>query len=323
LIQNFNDEISLERIINEPKRNIGEASFKKILALARERGITPIEWGLRSMDFQLQTISELKIQSSKIEALANFCKFIVKAKEKSTQVSVAKLIEFVFVESGYEKALLDGTDEGQVRYENVKELQTVARKYDEYGEDGLSLFLEEVALIADTDNIDQSTESVHLMTLHSAKGLEFNTVFIIGLEEGIFPHSRSVMSSNEMEEERRLMYVGITRAKEKIYLLYTKERNIFGSFQVNSPSRFIDDIPEHLVAVALGDMKKTFSGKKLMIRNKPIIKKNTYADGDRVNHPVFGTGLIVSSQGDIVTIAFSQSGLKKLSVAVAPLEKIK
>jgi DNA helicase-2/ATP-dependent DNA helicase PcrA len=130
----------------------------------------------------------------------------------------------------------------------VRELLTVAKKYDELeGDEGLKLFLEEVALVSDTDNIDQNKDAVHMMTLHSAKGLEFSYVFIAGLEEGLLPHSRSMIDAREMEEERRLMYVGITRAKAKVYLIFTHERNIFGSTQVNAPSRFLDDIPEHLL----------------------------------------------------------------------------
>ncbi|HCU70784.1 MAG TPA: ATP-dependent DNA helicase PcrA [Candidatus Moranbacteria bacterium] len=323
LIQNFNDEISLDRIINEPKRNIGEVTLKKIILLAKENNITPIEVGSQIKELNLQIEKKSKIQNSKIDAIVNFCDFIVKAKEKSSKVTVAKLIEFTFSASGYEKSLLDGTDEGQARYENVRELQTVAKKYDDYeNAEGLSLFLEEVALIADTDNIDQSTESVHLMTLHSAKGLEFKTVFIIGLEEGIFPHSRSVMDDREMEEERRLMYVGITRAKEKVYLLYTRERNIFGSLQINSPSRFIDDIPVHLMDDAPKEKKNLLFQKEKGAFQEKKLPKSDYVDGDRVDHPVFGTGLIISSQGDILTIAFSKAGLKKLSASIAPLRKI-
>ena len=242
LIQNFNDEVSLERIINEPRRGVGDVSLGKWLSFAKENNLNYIEAGLKINDSS-------KLHVSKIDAIKKFCDFIIRGKEKIAKTKVTDLIEFVFTESGYEKFLLDGTDEGQTRYENVRELLTVSKKYDEYaGEEGLSLFLEEVALIADTDNIDQASEAVHLMTLHSAKGLEFKVVFIVGLEEGILPHSRSLIDHNEMEEERRLMYVGITRAKEKVYLVYTRERNIYGSTQINSPSRFLDDIPENLIA---------------------------------------------------------------------------
>ena len=208
--------------------------------------------------------------------------------------------------------------------ENVRELLTVAKKYDEYESgEGLSLFLEEVALISDTDNIDQRQDAVHLMTLHSAKGLEFKIVFIAGLEEGIMPHSRSMLSSDEMEEERRLMYVGITRAKVKVYLLFTSGRNIYGSTQINAPSRFLEDIPEHLLESANRETHNVergmdeFSGDTRSTLHVPRFK-----DGDRVHHETFGDGMIVATQGDIITVAFSKMGLKKLSASIAPLRKI-
>lgn len=329
LIQNFNDEVSLERVINEPRRGVGDVSLGKWLSFAKENGLNYVEAGLKMNEHST------KLNISKIDAIRKFCDLIVRGKEKVSKTKVTDLIEFVFAESGYEKFLLDGTDEGQMRYENIKELLTVSKKYDEYaGEEGLSLFLEEVALIADTDNIDQATEAVHLMTLHSAKGLEFKVVFVIGLEEGIFPHSRSLMDDSEMEEERRLMYVGITRAKEKAYLLYTRERNIYGSLQINSSSRFLDDIPEHLLEE--NEESRVSNGKKNLwnpdqashgseneasAKNQEL-KTNNYKDGDRVEHGTFGPGLIIASQGDILTIAFSKVGLKKLSASIAPLKKI-
>jgi DNA helicase-2/ATP-dependent DNA helicase PcrA len=182
------------------------------------------------------------------------------------------------------------------------------------------LFLEEVALVADTDNIDQEKDAVHLMTLHSAKGLEFKIVFIAGLEEGLMPHSRSMISEHEMEEERRLMYVGITRAKEKVYLLFTMERNIFGSTQINAPSRFFDDIPEHLIT---NDLKPATHNLQVMASDMRTERKiSIFKDGDRVRHEVFGDGMIVATQGDIITVAFSRVGLKKLSASIAPLRKI-
>jgi DNA helicase-2/ATP-dependent DNA helicase PcrA len=208
-----------------------------------------------------------------------------------------------------------------MRQENVRELLTVAKKYDKFSEgEGLRLFLEEVALVADTDNIDQSSEAVHLMTLHSAKGLEFQFVFIVGLEEGILPHSRSMLSETEMEEERRLMYVGITRAKEKVYLLFTKMRTIYGSTQINAPSRFLDDIPAELVEDAQTGLINTCVPEY----KKTILTKTKacYKGGERIAHEKFGEGLVISAQGDIITVAFKLVGLKKLSSSLAPIRKI-
>ncbi|MDR3559246.1 MAG: 3'-5' exonuclease, partial [Candidatus Pacebacteria bacterium] len=264
--------------------------------------------------------------------IAKFCEFINRITEAKARLSLTDFIQKVYTESGYEKYLLDGTDEGQARHENVQELLTVAQKYDEYeGEEGLRLFLEEVALIADTDNIDQASEAVHMMTLHSAKGLEFQFVFIAGLEEGIMPHSRSMLDPKQMEEERRLMYVGITRAKRKVYLLFTMERNIFGSTQINPPSRFFDDIPEELVTRSVEcETSSVERGAQIAKRNAGSAIRDTryglhdtrFKDGDRVRHPEFGDGMIVATQGDIITVAFGKIGLKKLSVSIAPLRKI-
>ncbi len=321
IVSNFADEVSLGRIINEPKRNIGEITLSKWLKASRENNSDAINYGSKLKN------QELKLTVNKIKIIAEFCQFIIKAKNKLTKTKLTDFIEWIIKESGYEKFLLDGTDEGEARYENVRELLTVAKKFDDFsGEEGVHLFLEEVALQSDTDDIDQKKEAVHLMTLHSAKGLEFRYVFIVGLEEGIMPHSRSILSDDEMEEERRLAYVGITRAKEKVYLLFTTERNIFGSTQVNMPSRFLDDIPEHLLESY--NTKKTKNNQKIdnsqfsKKKKAPFSQVHCFGDGERVKHEVFGEGLIVASKGTEVTIAFKKYGLKKIDVSIAPLEKL-
>ncbi|HRZ94999.1 MAG TPA: UvrD-helicase domain-containing protein [Candidatus Moranbacteria bacterium] len=340
LINNFSDEVSLERIINEPKRGIGDITLGKWTQLARKNNKDLIETGLAISNFQLPISkktpilndqiknTKYKIRDAKLDAISKFSEFIVRMAELKKKLLITDFIQKVFVESGYEKYLLDGTEEGEMRQENVRELLTVAKKYEDYeGEEGLNLFLEEVALVSDTDNIDQNIESVHLMTLHSAKGLEFRVVFIAGLEEGILPHSRSMLDHSEMEEERRLMYVGITRAKEKVYLLFTSERNIFGSTQINPPSRFLDDIPSHLVRnyqLPITSLQSNFNDKisNFKKENNFEIQNIKFKDGDRVRHTVFGDGMIVATQGDVITIAFSKVGLKKLSANIAPLKKI-
>jgi DNA helicase-2/ATP-dependent DNA helicase PcrA len=162
------------------------------------------------------------------------------------------------------------------------------------------------------------------MTLHSAKGLEFQYVFIVGLEEGILRHSRSMLSDTEMEEERRLMYVGITRAKQKVYLLFTKMRTIYGSTQINAPSRFLDDIPSELVENAESAMINACVEKYASARKKTTLTemKVCYKGGERISHEKFGEGLVISSQGDIITVAFKSVGLKKLSSSLAPIRKV-
>ncbi len=339
LVQNFNDEISLERIINEPRRGIGKVTLTKWITLAQQKKENLIETGLKLTTLASDSTKKSspsnqplpKFQSSRSEAIVKFCDFIQQMAEIKDKLSLTDFIQKIYHQSGYEKYLLDGTEEGQMRHENVQELLTVAQKYSNYSPaEGLTLFLEEVALIADTDNIDQSSKAVHLMTLHSAKGLEFKVVFIIGMEEGIFPHSRSLLNANELEEERRLMYVGVTRAKLKVFLIFTNERNIFGSTQINTPSRFLEDIPEHLLEKS--EVKPKMYSRQTSQDNPSIshIPKATpqqsqdiiFRDGDHVKHTVFGTGLVVASQGDIITVAFSTVGLKKLSIRVAPLKKV-
>ncbi len=325
VINNFNDETSLERIINEPRRGIGDVTLNKWIKISKENTIDLITVGLKISD-----LNDKKILSSKLDAIVKFCEFIQRMSELKEKLPLTDFIQKVYSESGYEKFLMDGTEEGEMRNENVRELLTVAKKYNDYEPvEALKLFLEEVALVSDTDNIDQAKDAVHLMTLHSAKGLEFKIVFIAGLEEGILPHSRSMLSDSDMEEERRLMYVGITRAMEKVYLLFTRMRNIFGSTQINASSRFLEDVPEHLLESY--NMKHETYNKKQRDRIKQGSGKNAscfmlhascFKDGDRVRHEVFGDGLIVASQGDIITVAFSKAGLKKLSASIANLEKI-
>jgi len=328
LVMSFQDSVSLERIINEPRRGIGDVTLSKWLMLGRDSGVDPITWGLAiTKNENSSAVSNIPV--SRKDTIARFCEFIIRAKSKLEKTNLADFIDWIIGESGYSKQILDGTLEGETRFENVRELETVAKKYDEMpGPEALAAFLEEVALVADTDNIDQDQEAVHLMTLHSAKGLEFEYVFIIGLEEGILPHSRSLLNEAELEEERRLMYVGITRAKKRVFLLFTQERNIFGSVQVNAPSRFLDDIPEHLLeseAKKISDIpvinSETYKSSSSNVEDRKL-NTETFKDGERVKHEMFGEGLIVASQGDEITVAFKTHGLKKLSASIAPLKKI-
>ena len=325
LISNPTDMISLERAINEPKRNIGDVTLKKWIEISREAGLNYIETGLQPL--VIGGSEKNKLVSSKIESIAKFCEFIKRMKEIQPRISLSDFIEKVFQESGYEKMLsLDGED-GEKRSENVLELISVAQKYDETREDYedvLSAFLEEVALASDVDNVNQSEDAVHLMTLHSAKGLEFPVVFIVGLEEGILPHSRSLLSSGEMEEERRLMYVGLTRAKEKIYLLFTRQRTLFGSTQMNSPSRFLEDIPEKLVKKnSYRETEQKVFEKLLQNNVKTKIKTPLdFKGGEHVSHEVFGDGLVISAINDTIVVAFKKAGIKRLSAEYANLRKI-
>lgn len=324
-IANHQDTISLERIINEPKRNIGPVTLKKWANIAKENNSNYIEVGLQITNSKLQIPNKFQITNSKVDEIAKFSEFIKRMKEVQPRITLADFIEKVFKESGYEQMLLSEGAEGEMRWENVKELISVAQKYDEMKnehENLLSAFLEEVALASDVDNVDQNQDAVHLMTLHSAKGLEFPVVFIAGLEEGVLPHSRSMLSYAEMEEERRLMYVGLTRAKEKIYLLFTRQRTLFGSTQMNSPSRFLDDIPEKLVERNSYREAEQKLFESLLKSKKKVVTKSKLKGGEKVRHKEFGEGIVISALDDVVVVAFKKAGIKRLSAEFAKLKKI-
>lgn len=210
LIINPNDRVALKRIINVPTRGIGEKTFK-----------------------------EMDYKNPKIE---KFMEMMENMRERSKVLSTDQLIDEITIMSGYKRFILDGTEEGENRWENIEELKSVAIKHET-----LEDFLETVALIADIDNLDASSEAVTFMTMHNAKGLEFPIVFIVGLEEGLFPHANCLADPSELEEERRLCYVGMTRAKERLYMSNAQSRMIFGSISANPPSRFLREIPEELV----------------------------------------------------------------------------
>ncbi len=218
LIENPTDQVALERIINVPPRGIGDKTVKE----------------LRLQGYEALTAANPKVRS--------FFQMIDSLRTMAATMKPAQLIDVVAQTSGYKGLLLDGTDEGERRWENVEELKSVATGLAE-----LSTFLEQVALVSDTDNLTEDNGAVTLMTLHAAKGLEFPVVFLVGMEEGIFPHSRSLMEMKEMEEERRLCYVGMTRARERLYMTWVRMRLLYGGLQANPPSRFLDEIPEEHV----------------------------------------------------------------------------
>jgi DNA helicase-2/ATP-dependent DNA helicase PcrA len=241
VIQNPDDTVSLLRIINTPSRKIGGKTIETIQRFSYSYDI--------SLFRALERIQEIPELSSKHEVIFNFISMIRGLQRVNQEFSAGGVIKHVLSESGYKKFLLeDKSDEGETRYQNVQELTTVADKYEGL-EPGISLatFLEEVSLISDLDTLENQDNAVTLMTLHSAKGLEFPVVFISGMEEGVFPHSRSLYEPQELEEERRLMYVGVTRAMNSLYLLYARQRMLFGEFKQNAPSQFLLELPDHTV----------------------------------------------------------------------------
>jgi DNA helicase-2/ATP-dependent DNA helicase PcrA len=266
---------------------------------------------------------------------------------------VTDLTKKVLDQSGYQKMLEDeGSIESQTRLENVKEMLSKARLYDqENDEEGsLSGFLENVSLVADIDSLDNDANAITLMTLHSAKGLEFPVVFLVGLEENVFPHMRSMESDREIEEERRLCYVGITRAMDEIYLSHANRRTLFGSISYNPPSRFLNEIPRELFHGTIESRGKVLSsfdpdefdrpvhrkvpaGLKLWDSGpaRPVPARQDHESGFRVaqkvRHEKFGVGVVlnVSGEGDKteLEVVFPNVGPKRLLLAYAKLEKVK
>ena len=240
LIQNGNDNLSLKRIINEPKRGIGKTSLDKVEQIAEASGTSMYEVIKKADEFGLNRV----FLNSR-----EFVNVIEELKSKKDELSVSELIKLTLKKTGYTKALeAENTIEAENRIANLDELLTVAIEFEEeFAENSLSEFLEGITLSSDLDNMGEQEDSVTLMTLHSAKGLEFPVVFLVGMEEGIFPGYQSMMDPQELEEERRLCYVGITRAKENLFLTCSKQRTVFGSTSYNPVSRFLNEIPEDLL----------------------------------------------------------------------------
>jgi len=323
VLHNPHDSISMLRIINNPSRKLGKTTLEKVVYFANMAGI--------SFYSAIERIHEIPdLPDSKKYDLAKFHDLIQDLSLKAKQIPISDLIRTIVIDTGY-KAMLEkeGSVEAEARMENINELMSVATKYDDLEKDiALGIFLEEVALISDLDKLNDNDNAVTLMTLHAAKGLEFRNVFMSGVEEGVFPHSRSMMDPEQMEEERRLMYVGITRAEKQLHISYAKERMLYGQTQYNSPSCFIYDLPNDIVSSNsnIFESSPMLSPDRLGKRSIPLETETPsleFADGDRVAHPTFGQGIVVSAIGGVVTVAFSGGqGIKKLAISVAPLTKI-
>lgn len=305
------DRVSFERIVNVPARGVGAKSVENFLIWRSSNGFT-LESAL------LQAAECLAITPKARKALSELGDILVSLRTVMNEATVAGLIDSLIRRIDYLHYLDDGTAQGESRQENVRELISVAQEYQDLGFDG---FLEEVALVSDLDNVEFGSNAVTLMTLHSAKGLEFPVVFMVGMEETIFPHSRALYDQHEMEEERRLCYVGMTRAREELHLMYASSRVLYGGVQHNPPSRFLSEIDGEF------DQSQSFDPYERSANfKKPADDEIQYVpelhEGDIVKHTIFGQGQIVEMDGSTAVIYFKGKGSKRLDVSFAPLEKI-
>ncbi|MBC8249355.1 MAG: UvrD-helicase domain-containing protein, partial [Anaerolineales bacterium] len=247
LVYNPRDSISLDRIINVPARGIGAKTRGDLEEWAGDLKV-PIHTALQMLREEPEGAT-VPFSTYACNVLVSFSELLDGLMAAREKLNVLELLDLILEKSGYSAYIRDGTEEGEDRWNNIRELRTVAQEYLELSPgESLSTFLEEVALVSDIDNLDEAANAPTLLTLHMAKGLEFPVVFIVGLEDGLFPHSRSFDDPEAMEEERRLCYVGITRAKERVYLVHAFRRTMYGESQVGEPSRFIADIPDQLIA---------------------------------------------------------------------------
>ncbi len=351
LIHNPHDSVSMARVINTPTRGIGAKTITTL-----DRWAFKLETSIYGALLQLRAEAEganLPLPSPfgtrSRQALLSFADLLTALIAKREKLTLPELFDLTVARSGYRDFVRDGTREGNDRWENLLELRGVAQEYASVDpSEALSLFLEDVALVSDVDGLTEDERGPALLTLHAAKGLEFSVVFIVGLDEGLFPHNRSMDDIEAMEEERRLCYVGVTRAMDRLYLLHTFRRTMFGTNELSVPSRFLADLPRDLVksqtppssegintrqAASLGS-RPVHSISRRSSSNRSLKRETAdplssapplFRVGDTVVHSKFGEGVIIGSHivdGDQeVEVAFPDQGIKRLSVSFAPLKK--
>jgi DNA helicase-2/ATP-dependent DNA helicase PcrA len=350
-IHNPSDNVSLMRIINIPGRGIGPRTLTELSAWASDQSIPVYK--------ALEMVAEEKgppLAARASHALTGFFNLISELIGKSKELPLSDLLEEVVQKSGYREYILH-EENGEDRWDNIRELRTEARQYDGLGpEEALTTFLEKVSLVSDIDELEDKSEATVLTTLHQAKGLEFSVVFIVGVEENLLPHRRSLDDQGELEEERRLCYVGVTRAKKKVYLLHTYRRSLFGGISDSEPSRFLNDIPPHLVVVkhlwedehqtnndddytpvtalyakpssqvhnTSNTTKRIPLAQHYSQKPPPSVITTLLSVGDSVRHHIFGEVISCSRTRDDqeVTVNFATAGVKRLLASLARLEKI-
>ena len=364
LVSNPHDDVALERVINVPARGIGQRTVDNLTRAARDRGT--------SMYAAIESMGEsgggpFPLRPAQAQALTRFRDMIGGLTEESRTLDLVELIDAVMEQTGYKRYLEESaetSERAEDRMDNIQEFRGSAREYTHLGVDeALTAFLEGVSLVSDVDSFEEQPDALTLITLHQSKGLEFPVVFIVGMEEGLMPHSRSMGTPEEIEEERRLCYVGVTRAQKRLYLLRAFRRGFWGGSGPSDPSRFLEDIPRDLIEGATpseapkkpaaqaaapsarperpargrpaanggGEARPAVARARRRVRDRreaaPAVPAAAYATGDKVRHPAFGDGIVMSctpSGGDFqLTVAFKEGhGVKRLLLGFAPLEKI-
>ena len=312
-IDNPYDAVSLTRIANRPRRGIGDASLARLQSWADLHG--------RSLWEALEFAEEAGVGAAPLRAVQQFHTLMQSLQSGALEFPVAELVERTIERSGYLAALeAERTIEAQGRIENLQELVGVAREYQENADEpSLSHFLQEISLYSDQDAIREQESLVTLMTLHNAKGLEFRAVYLIGMEEGIFPHARSIEEQG-IEEERRLCYVGMTRAKEQLTLTHASARSLWGSRGYNLPSRFLDELPRNVERERLRPTSWSSYGAQGVAPREDV---PTLSTGDSVRHSTLGEGVVTQIEaGGVVMVRFADGSERRLMLDYAPLERI-
>jgi DNA helicase-2/ATP-dependent DNA helicase PcrA len=327
LIANPQDTLSFSRIINVPRRKLGEKSLAQLGYWADAHGMSAWD-ALRRLDEMVDLTPAAK------SALAEFRDLINEVRAASQERRLVETIDLLLMRSGYERYVKDTGSDGDERWANVLELRGLASEYDGLpAGEGLQAFLEETALMSDVDTMVEGTQGLTLITLHMVKGLEFPVVFMLGMEEGLFPHSRSLDSPAGLEEERRLAYVGMTRAKDRLYLFHAFRRHLWGNANLNVPSRFLADIPRELVdgsaGIPSGMPDPTMAPARAIEAARPaaaVELVQRYKPGDQVEHRSWGRGAVLKSTmtrtDEEVIVKFDKVGMKILAVSLAPIVKV-
>ncbi len=318
VIDNPADAVSLLRIANRPRRGVGDTTLTRLQLWADANGTTLLE--------ALGHAEQAGVSGASLKAVASLRTLLQSLQAQSQELSVAELVQRMLEQSGYLESLeAERTIEARGRVENLQELAGVALEYTEQAEEpSLSAFLQGISLVSDQDTIREEQSLVTLMTLHNAKGLEFGAVFMIGMEEGIFPHLRSIEEQG-IEEERRLAYVGMTRAKERLTLTHATNRSLWGRRAHNLPSRFLDEVPSSEVArERLRPASWSNYGVQAASTVQPRENVPSLSTGDSVRHGTLGDGVVLAVEpGGVVTVRFADDGAeRKLMLEYAPLERI-